>query len=302
MALDINDLNPEFARRMALFLRDAKAQGITGVSLNSGYRSNEEQARIRAEHEAMPGGVYAHPAAPAGGSYHNYGFATDIVGPDLPKLRAFAAAHPEYGIFNNVPRDPNHFQFNAKLAELKASPPALESGVDIDEVRKYLANFGAGQETTPGLAPPPPSAYGVTSTPPAPTGSALGPNLGTTITTTPNTGTTPTTTVATPPAAPVEQPSVASLIGKGDWKGALAAGADNSLISGGINKISSGMGQQHASPSPQQVPQLQDNSAAIASQAPQMMAALLAQVRARQQGPQQQQQIPGLSLMNKRQY
>jgi hypothetical protein len=32
-----------------------------------------------------------------------------------------------------------------------------------------------------------------------------------------------------------------------------------------------------------------------------MMAALMAQIRARQQGPQQQ-QIPGLSLMNKRQY
>jgi hypothetical protein len=48
---------------------------------------------------------------------------------------------------------------------------------------------------------------------------------------------------------------------------------------------------------------LQDNSGGIATAAPQMMAALLAQIRARQQGPQQAQgmQVPGLTL-NKRQY
>jgi hypothetical protein len=153
-SVDVNDLNAEFARRMALLLRDAGAGGLT---LNSGYRSNELQAKIRAEHEAMPGGVAAHPAAPAGSSYHNYGFATDIGGKDLPKLRAFVAAHPEYGITNAVPNDPGHFQFADTLNALKESPPTLESGVDIDEVRKYLANFGQGQPTTPGLAPAPPT-------------------------------------------------------------------------------------------------------------------------------------------------
>jgi hypothetical protein len=301
VALDINDLNPEFARRMALAIRDARASGVTGITLNSAFRSVADQARIRAEHEAMPGGVVAHPAAPAGASYHNYGFATDMSGPQVQKFREFVLVHPEYGIEAPVRNDPYHFQFGgSNLAALKQSAPALESGVDIDEVRKYLANFGAGQETTPGLAPPPPSAYGVTSTPPAPTGSAIGPNLGTTITTTPNTGTTPATTVATPPAAPADQPSIASLLGKGDIKGALNS-PGNDLISGGINQLTKGMSQQHDAPKPLDIPALQDNSAAIASQAPQMMAALMAQIRARQQGPQQQ-QIPGLSLMNKRQY
>jgi hypothetical protein len=283
---------------MALLLRDAKAAGISGVTLNSGFRSNAEQAAIRAQHEAMPGGVAAHPAAPAGGSYHNYGFATDMSGSQVQKLREFALAHPEYGIEAPVRNDPYHFQFDQRLAALKESPPTLESGVDIDEVRKYLANFGQGQPTTPSLAPPPPAAYGGSSTvPPTPTGTVI-PNFGTTINSTPNTGSTPATTVVTPPA---ETPSPAGLIAKGDVGGALSGAMSNPLVTAGIDKISKGMGQQHSSPAPLAVPNLQDNSAQIAQAAPQMMAALLAQMRAKQQGPQQGMQVPGLTL-NRRQF
>ena len=301
-SVDINDLNPEFARRMALLIHDAQAAGITGVTLNSAFRSVADQARIRAEHEAMPGGVAAHPAAPAGASYHNYGLATDLSGSQVQKFREFVLAHPEYGIEAPVKNDPYHFQFaGSNLEALKQSPPVLESGVDIDEVKKYLANFPKGVETTPGLAPPPPAAYSVTSTNPPPAAGtvlpAAGPNLGTTITSTPNTG-----TAAPAAAAPADQPSIAGLLAKGDIKGALNS-PGNDLISGGISKLSGGMNQQHSAPAPQQVPQLQDNSAAIAAQAPQMMAALLAQIRARQAGPQAAQgglQVPGLTL-NKRQ-
>lgn len=294
MALDINDLNPEFARRMALALRDAKAAGVGGVTINSAFRDNALQARIRAEHEAMPGGVKAHPAAPAGGSYHNYGFATDLSGPQVQKFREFILAHPEYGIEAPVKNDPYHFQFGgSNLAALKQSAPALESGVDIDEVRKYLANFGTGQPTTPGLAPPPPSGYGSSSVAPAaPTGTVI-PNFGTTINSTP---------AATPaaPAAPADAPSPASLLAGGDAGGALSSALNNPLVSSGIDKLSKGMGQQHQSPAPLAVPNLQDNSAGIAQAAPQMMAALLAQLRARQAGPQQQ-QMPGMTL-NRRQF
>jgi hypothetical protein len=75
----------------------------------------------------------------------------------------------------------------------------------------------------------------------------------------------------------------------------------NPLVTAGIDKISKGMGQQHSSPAPLAVPNLQDNSAQIAQAAPQMMAALLAQMRAKQQGPQQGMQVPGLTL-NRRQF
>ena len=295
-SVDINDLNSEYARRMALLLRDS---GLKGLTINSAYRDNDLQARIRAEHEAMPGGVAAHPAAPAGFSYHNYGGASDWSGKDLPKLRAFAAAHPEYGITNAVPNDPGHFQLADSLQALKQSAPALESGVDIDEVRKYLANFGAVPAAPPNgnLAPPPPAAYGGSSVaPPTPTATPL-PNFGTTINSPP---------AAAPAAAPTDAPSVASLIGKGDFKGALAAGGDNSLIKGGMDALSKGMSAKAPDIKPPEMPAIQDNSAAIAQQAPQMMAALMAQIRARQQALQPQDsgglQIPGLTLNKRRMF
>jgi hypothetical protein len=52
----------------------------TGKSakIESLVRTTEEQARIRAEHEAMPGGVEAHPAAQPGTSRHEFGRAADV--------------------------------------------------------------------------------------------------------------------------------------------------------------------------------------------------------------------------------
>jgi hypothetical protein len=48
------------------------------VKIESLVRSYEEQARIRREHEAMPGGVEAHPAAMPGTSRHEVGRAADV--------------------------------------------------------------------------------------------------------------------------------------------------------------------------------------------------------------------------------
>lgn len=290
-SVDINDLNGEFARRMALLLRDAKAAGIGGVSINSGYRSIDQQKNLWNNRASNP-----NPVAPPGGSMHNFGYAVDVQGKDLQKLRDFASAHPEYGI-QPLAGDKPHFQFaNMKLADLRANPPTTESGVDLDEVHKYLANFGIvapGATPDGNLAPPPPAAYATTgATPPTPTGTPI-PNFGTTITSTPNTG----ATVATPPATP-DQPSAASLLGKGDVGGAFGAAMGNPLVKSGADALGKGLASHAPDIKPPEMPNIQDNSAAIAQQAPQMMAALLAQIRARQQpqGDAQGLQIPGLTL------
>lgn len=298
-SVDINDLNGEFARRMALLLREAKASGIGGLSINSGFRTVPQQTEIYARsHQGRD-----FPAAPPGASMHNFGYAVDVQGKDLQKLRDFATAHPEYGI-QPLAGDKPHFQFaNSTLAELKEHPPTLESGVDIDEVRKYLANFGTVPAAPPdgNLAPPPPAAYGTTGlTPPTPTGTPI-PNFGTTINSPPAAA-----PAATPAAAPADAPSAASLLGKGDYKGAFGAALDNPLVKSGMDALSKGMSAKSPDIKPPEMPAIQDNSAAIAQQAPQMMAALMAQIRARQQALQPQDsgglQIPGLTLNKRRMF
>lgn len=75
---DATQLHPAFANRVAE-LSDAayKATGVK-LSFNELHRTYEQQAEIRARHEAMPGGVAAHPAAQAGHSNHEIGAAGDM--------------------------------------------------------------------------------------------------------------------------------------------------------------------------------------------------------------------------------
>jgi hypothetical protein len=75
---DPTQLHPAFVNRVEAL--SAEAEKATGqkLSFNELHRTTEQQAEIRAKHEAMPGGVEAHPAAKPGTSYHEFGAAGDM--------------------------------------------------------------------------------------------------------------------------------------------------------------------------------------------------------------------------------
>jgi hypothetical protein len=128
--LDLTDLNPEFHTRINKFVAAAQAAGIP-THFTSGFRDNALQAKLYANYQAKQAGQpLPYPeegsggiAAPAGGSYHNFGFATDVVAENGRQndLIAFANAHPEFGITALGSRDPVHFQITApSLAAARA--------------------------------------------------------------------------------------------------------------------------------------------------------------------------------------
>lgn len=71
-------VDPQFGQNMVA--AGSAYERATGkqVQIESLVRTTEEQARIYAEHKAMPGGVEAHPAAQPGTSRHEFGRAADI--------------------------------------------------------------------------------------------------------------------------------------------------------------------------------------------------------------------------------
>ena len=118
-------------------LAAARQAGIDPGNIISGYRSNANQTEIYARtHQGRD-----QPAAPPGDSMHNFGLATDINSPDIQKLRAFANAHPEYGIYP-LPGDTPHFQLAGNQHALMANPPQLPDGATFD-ASKALAQYVA---------------------------------------------------------------------------------------------------------------------------------------------------------------
>ena len=125
---DIADLNPEFHRRLNNMLAAANAAGIT-TRIISGYRDNELQRKLHENYLARQAGQplpYASEgsggiAAPPGGSYHNYGFAGDVIagGGRQQDLINFAYAHPEFGVVP-LPGDAPHFQIAGSLADARS--------------------------------------------------------------------------------------------------------------------------------------------------------------------------------------
>jgi hypothetical protein len=100
------------------------------AKIDSLVRTYEEQAEIRARHEAMPGGVFAHPAAQPGNSRHESGQAADVDSHFANWLRQADAQGQDnaskYGL-QFLPggvgrRDPNHIQLagDAPLRRVRA--------------------------------------------------------------------------------------------------------------------------------------------------------------------------------------
>jgi hypothetical protein len=140
VAVDTKDLNPVYAKKLDALLRAAKAAGINPGYLESAYRPVAQQAEIY----ERSGHGKKFMAAPPGHSMHGVGLATDIVSPDIWKLRAFATEHPEYGIYP-LPGDTPHFQLAGNQRELMAHPPTLASG---EAPASFAWNLGPHQEGT----------------------------------------------------------------------------------------------------------------------------------------------------------
>ena len=152
--LDERDMAPVFADALEKAVRDAETATGTKAVFSSLSRTTEEQARIRAEHEAMPGGVAAHPAAPPGYSMHELGGAADLTeGAVLQWLHAHIGQYPELEFLTGSTgaNDPGHIQFRGglssreTLAASKASaatstgePPTGEEREKLLEKQKEL--------------------------------------------------------------------------------------------------------------------------------------------------------------------
>jgi hypothetical protein len=145
--VDVSDLNPDFAARLAKF-RDALTQAGIASSINSGYRSPEYQQSL------INQGV--RPAAQPWSSFHQYGLAADLSLDKANYQRMWDLA-PQYGLHPLGAFDPGHVQMPGTLADdiaqyhlqgwRPASQPAPAQGA--------IAYSGpTGQPSRPGTATP----------------------------------------------------------------------------------------------------------------------------------------------------
>ena len=105
--VDVSDLNPDFAARLAKF-RDALTQAGINSSINSGYRSPEYQQSL------INQGV--RPAAQPWSSFHQYGLAADLTLDKANYQRMWDLA-PQYGLHPLGAFDPGHVQMPGTLAD-----------------------------------------------------------------------------------------------------------------------------------------------------------------------------------------
>lgn len=125
-------INPIFAERMQRAIFDFERTGGK-AQIDSLYRTTEEQAEIYERHKALPGGVFAHPAAPPGTSRHERGDAADVNSAFANWLREDAGGGKtnadKYGLEflkgGVGKRDPNHIQLSSATPE-RGSLPSRE--------------------------------------------------------------------------------------------------------------------------------------------------------------------------------
>jgi hypothetical protein len=150
--VDLQDLNPEWQRRLGVFLTSAKAAGIPAHIIEA-YRSNAVQAQYYAEKQK---GLRPYPVAPPGASFHNYGYASDVLADDRAsqqKLIDYANAHPEFGV-TPLPGDAPHFQISGykHVADLLKNPPAYQGGEAATNLSPFIASnqgYSVAQGYTP---------------------------------------------------------------------------------------------------------------------------------------------------------
>ena len=134
-SVQVGGTAPVFAEALEKAIKDAEAATGAKASIADLYRSTETQARIRREHEAMPGGVDAHPAASPGYSMHEIGGAADLqAGAVLDWLHAHIAQYPELEFLTGKTgaNDPGHIQFrggrSSQATLERSTASSLETG------------------------------------------------------------------------------------------------------------------------------------------------------------------------------
>jgi hypothetical protein len=147
------EMAPAFADALEKAVKDAEAATGSKASFTELFRTYQQQADIRAAHEAMPGGVAAHPAAPPGTSMHEIGGAADLSsGAVLNWLHAHIGEYPELEFLTGSTgaNDPGHIQFHggrSSQSTLEASkanatttgePPTGEARDKLLEKQKEL--------------------------------------------------------------------------------------------------------------------------------------------------------------------
>jgi hypothetical protein len=150
--VDLQDLNPEFQRRLGNLLTSAKAAGIPAHIIEA-YRDRSVQAQYYAEKLQ---GKRPYPVAPPGTSFHEGGFASDVLTDDRSsqqKLIDYANAHPEFGVVP-LPGDAPHFQIAGyrHLADALKNPPAYQGGEAAPDLSPFIAG-GQGYSVAKGYTP-----------------------------------------------------------------------------------------------------------------------------------------------------
>ena len=123
-APNTTDFQPDFAARLNTF-RDALTKAGISNSIDSGYRSPEYQAQMRANHDAVqakqplpyPNVEAPTVVAPAWSSFHNYGLAADIHLGNQADYARMAAMAPQYGLSGIGASDPGHIQMAGSLRD-----------------------------------------------------------------------------------------------------------------------------------------------------------------------------------------
>ena len=141
----IDGMTPNFSSQLQTAMIDFEKDTGEQAKIISGFRTNAEQIEIRARHEAMPGGVEAHPAALPGHSLHEYGNAADTDGKFSAWLRANDPTGQKYGLFAGIKNDPNHVQLLDKTA------PMLKTSLDMTSEAQVIGRARTmAEEQRPG--------------------------------------------------------------------------------------------------------------------------------------------------------
>jgi len=145
-------VDQQFGQNMVAAITAYERSTGQTAKIDSLVRTYEEQAEIRARHEAMPGGVFAHPAAQPGTSRHEFGQAADVDSGFANWLKQSDAqgqtTAAKYGLeflSGGVgQRDPNHVQLSggAPLRRVRAYDIPEKDYVEgaVGQMRSALPN------------------------------------------------------------------------------------------------------------------------------------------------------------------
>ena len=140
--VDVSDLNPVFAQRLAQF-RDALTKAGIANTVASGYRSPEYQQQLYANYQAKQAGRplpfptvnQGSIAAPPWQSFHNYGLAADVTTPNSADYQRMWGMAPQYGLAALGQKDIDHFQLAGNLSD--------------DIAQYHLANWRPASQPAP---------------------------------------------------------------------------------------------------------------------------------------------------------